>query len=958
MTKSTDSLTAAIYELRNSTCFCNRWIHQDVFYLLLSSTQSILPNLSAISIARLLPKLVIGLDGNTLPNNLGLFRQRKNSKNNKFFGYYITSTVNDTPTILHNWFHNMVTSMDENMSTRTRSTSHIVISKQLEQSVDDSICMTKNKAKQTVAPVQQKETLKSIIPDKECEYSQLLHKQSSTTNKTTVKTTKTVAIQCDQLSFHQNDSDRIIIARPLIDEVSGQQQKDTPSPQTTTTVTTTYNMIDNIIPFEDNTIELLSTTGISKNPLSEKTLNSLGLLNKWQSPEALFLFTGTVKNNKRRMMKSKLRKKRKIVHDFDIDVREDVKTKSDILKKAYLTSQGWRSIIDDNDSGNHCTPYERFVVQQKAKYLYVLMEQALEFYEDLTWKDICTNTLRIIDESNAGYAGTTTTYTCDDDENEEHEQDQDEYVNKKTEKEFAIKDPLTLMSWFRSFRCNSSFPNPASSRMGRKKIPLLFQNNPDIHEAFSNYVRQNLDTLSANSIHLFLFEKAFPEVIKKMNEEKEEGEDDMSLNRLLAESGLKCLTTATLHKWLVNLGFKYETQKKTYYVDSHEKPENVDYRSKFIDRYFGYEMRAHRWLSISKEESDKLIEEGEINESIGYEHIKIQIDGSILTFVEYHVDDHPQFIEQCANLKFGGNLSVRFPIGKKPLFIFGQDECIFKQYSFTKKAWVLPDGTRPLIPKDEGMGLMLSSFQSREFGYGLHLTDDDFRKINEEMRGESKFYSDLSASQIKNGKHWKPLLETSPFVMELEYGSNKDGYWTYDSMILQLEDCIDCMKCLYPEYDYVFLFDHSNGHDRLQPNGLSINKIRKNFGGKQSKMRKSKLTEKEFGPYHLPSYQLQPGMTQHMNFEPGDPGPFYLSESERENRRFDKPSGKTRKEYFKKDELIVALGRDGMKVSKGTTKVKCQKLCNDRGIAISYLVDGIIEGWVGKPKGSFQILYE
>ena len=75
-------------------------------------------------------------------------------------------------------------------------------------------------------------------------------------------------------------------------------------------------------------------------------------------------------------------------------------------------------------------------------------------------------------------------------------------------------------------------------------------------------MRQNLDTLSANSIHLFLFEKAFPEVIKKMNEEKEEGEDDMSLNRLLAESGLKCLTTATLHKWLVNLGFKYETRKK------------------------------------------------------------------------------------------------------------------------------------------------------------------------------------------------------------------------------------------------------------------------------------------------------------------------------------------------------------------------------------------------------------
>ena len=83
MTKSTDSLTAAIYELRNSTCFCNRWIHQDVFYLLLSSTQLIQPNLSAISIARLLPKLVIGLDDNNMPNNLGIFRQRKKLNDKK-----------------------------------------------------------------------------------------------------------------------------------------------------------------------------------------------------------------------------------------------------------------------------------------------------------------------------------------------------------------------------------------------------------------------------------------------------------------------------------------------------------------------------------------------------------------------------------------------------------------------------------------------------------------------------------------------------------------------------------------------------------------------------------------------------------------------------------------------------------------------------------------------------------
>mmetsp|Transcript_26808 Transcript_26808/g.33053 ORF Transcript_26808/g.33053 Transcript_26808/m.33053 type:complete len:391 (+) Transcript_26808:1059-2231(+) len=390
----------------------------------------------------------------------------------------------------------------------------------------------------------------------------------------------------------------------------------------------------------------------------------------------------------------------------------------------------------------------------------------------------------------------------------------------------------------------------------------------------------------------------------------------MCLTRLLGESGLKCLTTATLHKWLVNLGFKYETRKKTYYVDSHEKPENVKYRTNFIKRYFGYEMRAHRWISVSKNESDELIKKKEINENIGYTYKKIQDDGTVLTLVEYHVDDHPLFLDRCANLQFGGNLSVRFPKGQKPLFIFGQDECIFKQYSFTKKAWILPDGTRPLIPKDEGMGIMLSSFTSREFGYGFVLT----------------------------------------FVSELEYGSNKEGYWTYDNMVLQLEDCIDCIKCLYPDYDFMFLFDHSNGHDRLQPNGLSINKVRKYFGGKQPKMRSSKLTLNEFGPYHLATSNLQPGMMQHMIFDAADIGPFYFSETERNNRKFDKPSGKKVKEYFKKEQLISKLESDGMKVSKGTTRKKCQQLCENRGIATTYLIDGITEGWVGKQKGSFQMI--
>ena len=52
---------------------------------------------------------------------------------------------------------------------------------------------------------------------------------------------------------------------------------------------------------------------------------------------------------------------------------------------------------------------------------------------------------------------------------------------------------------------------------------------------------------------------------------------------------------------------------------------------------------------------------------------------------EFHVDSAELFHQRMNNdscFPFGGDLSVRMPPGTKPLIIFGQDECIFKQCVF------------------------------------------------------------------------------------------------------------------------------------------------------------------------------------------------------------------------------------------------------------------------------------
>jgi len=46
------------------------------------------------------------------------------------------------------------------------------------------------------------------------------------------------------------------------------------------------------------------------------------------------------------------------------------------------------------------------------------------------------------------------------------------------------------------------------------------------------------------------------------------------------------------------LGFKFQVQKKCYYVDGHENPATVEYRKHFIQRYLTYERLAHCWIKL------------------------------------------------------------------------------------------------------------------------------------------------------------------------------------------------------------------------------------------------------------------------------------------------------------------------------------------------------------------------
>ena len=118
---------------------------------------------------------------------------------------------------------------------------------------------------------------------------------------------------------------------------------------------------------------------------------------------------------------------------------------------------------------------------------------------------------------------------------------------------------------------------------------------------------------------------------------------------------------------------------------------------------------------------------------VGCEHVDKDTN---IAMVEFHIDAIPEIQERMKDVKFGGNLSVRVPPGFNPIFIIGQDECMFKQCLFRMKGWQHGE-TRAAMPKDDGAGVMTSAFTCRELGWGLEMTEDELRRVNEAREGQN-----------------------------------------------------------------------------------------------------------------------------------------------------------------------------------------------------------------------------
>ena len=124
------------------------------------------------------------------------------------------------------------------------------------------------------------------------------------------------------------------------------------------------------------------------------------------------------------------------------------------------------------------------------------------------------------------------------------------------------------------------------------------------------------------------------------------------------------------------------------------------------------ELRSHRWIQLPEDEALESQEQKHVNVQDAY---KYDIEDG--TYYELHVDDSTIFCDRMKDCFGGGNLSVRKQLNMKLVIMFEQDESIFKPFAMASKAWMSPTGERPLVPKDNEAGPIISAYMSREFGH-------------------------------------------------------------------------------------------------------------------------------------------------------------------------------------------------------------------------------------------------
>ena len=143
----------------------------------------------------------------------------------------------------------------------------------------------------------------------------------------------------------------------------------------------------------------------------------------------------------------------------------------------------------------------------------------------------------------------------------------------------------TVLRWHMDFCDGSLFRDPSHLyREGKIQLPPFSEHFPDAKDSFCVYANTNLPPLSAEVVLEYAMDTVFPALMKEDNPFLKTPVNEEEKTVILQKPGYLNLCLFTMIRWIhILFGYLYDVRKKHYYKAKHEDPQNIEYRSAFIE---------------------------------------------------------------------------------------------------------------------------------------------------------------------------------------------------------------------------------------------------------------------------------------------------------------------------------------------------------------------------------------
>ena len=170
-----------------------------------------------------------------------------------------------------------------------------------------------------------------------------------------------------------------------------------------------------------------------------------------------------------------------------------------------------------------------------------------------------------------------------------------------------------------------------------------------------------------------------------------------------------------------------------------------------------------------------------------------------------------------------------------------------------------------------------------------------------------------------------------------------------------MEDVYDILSVRFPHCDSAILIDQSSDHRKKKEDGLDAIQMSVRYGGKKMKMRKTTIKD---DPEYPDQCTHRNEDIQHLQFQEGDRGPWYLTDEECIQQKHPVDTGRQRTREKTKLELLEELKIQGFQVRCHYKRDELKKHAQKHNIPLTLTEKIYKYGWMDANKGLLQVLWE